>query len=237
MRIAKFLSDSGICSRREGERYVEEGRVKINDVRVIHPSQKVSEEDRVSVDNKTVEPRTERKLWAFHKPKECLTSRGDPDGRTTIYEILPKSLENLKYVGRLDYWSEGLLLLTNDGEFARQLSLPIHEIPRMYEVRVYGDISEHKLSVLRKGAVIDGIRYKPMNIEVLSDGATNTWLSITLFEGKNREIRRAIEFIGAKVNRLIRVAFGPVELGNLPLGEAKEVKTTLFNSFLTKGDA
>jgi 23S rRNA pseudouridine2605 synthase len=237
MRIAKFLSDSGICSRREGERLVEEGRIKINDIRVTHPSQKVEEQDVVSVDNKSVERRTSRKLWAFHKPRECVTSRTDPSERSTVYDILPKSLEQAKYIGRLDYWSEGLLLFTNDGEFARELSLPIHEIPRMYKVRVYGEIPEHKLAVLRKGAVIDGIRYKPMKIEALSDGSKNAWLSITLYEGKNREIRRAIEFIGAKVNRLIRVAFGPVELGNLKMGDVKEISPKLFTSFLEKEKA
>jgi 23S rRNA pseudouridine2605 synthase len=231
-RIAKFLSESGVCSRREGERLIEEGRIKINNVRVDHPSTLVGEADVVTFDNRTVQRRTESKVWIFHKPKECITSTKDPEGRRTVFDILPKSFEHVKYVGRLDYWSEGLLLLTNDGAFARTMSLPVHEIPRVYDVRVYGEINDSKLALLRKGVTIDGIQYRPMIINILSNEGKNSWLEITLFEGKNREIRKVIEYIGCQVNRLVRIAFGPVQLEDLKVNQVREISINLFDSII-----
>jgi 23S rRNA pseudouridine2605 synthase len=231
-RIAKFLAAAGVCSRRQGEEFIAEGRVKLNDQIVTTPATFVEDSDVVSFDNRTVKLTGIRRVWAFYKPDESITSRIDPEGRKTIYDILPPSFENIRYVGRLDYLSEGLLLLTNDGALVRHLELPIHRIPRVYYVRVYGNVNENIVNVLAAGMTIDGIQYQGIQAEVEASEGRNTWLKLTLTEGKNREIRNIMTYLGYKVNRLVRIGYGPFELDDLNKGEYKELSIDVLDKYL-----
>lgn len=231
-RIAKFLAAAGVCSRRQGEEFIADGRVKLNDQLVTTPATFVEDADVVSFDNRTVKLTGVRRVWAFYKPDECITSRIDPEGRKTIYDILPPSFENIRYVGRLDYLSEGLLLLTNDGALVRHLELPIHRIPRVYYVRVYGNVNENIVKVLAAGMTIDGIQYQGIHAEVEASEGRNTWLKLTLTEGKNREIRNIMTYLGYKVNRLVRIGYGPFALDDLNKGEYKELSIEVLDKYL-----
>lgn len=231
-RIAKFLAAAGVCSRRQGEEFIAEGRVKLNDQLVTTPATFVEDADVVSFDNRTVKLTGVRRVWAFYKPDECITSRIDPEGRKTIYDILPPSFENIRYVGRLDYLSEGLLLLTNDGPLVRHLELPIHRIPRVYYVRVYGNVNENIVKVLAAGMTIDGTQYQGIQAEVEASEGRNTWLKLTLTEGKNREIRNIMTYLGYKVNRLVRIGYGPFALDDLNKGEYKELSIEVLDKYL-----
>jgi 23S rRNA pseudouridine2605 synthase len=233
-RIAKFLAAAGICSRRQGEELIAAGRIKLNDQIVTTPATFVEDTDVVSFDNRTVKLTGVRRVWAFYKPAECITSRIDPEGRKTIYDILPPSFENIRYVGRLDYLSEGLLLLTNDGALVRHLELPIHRIPRVYYVRVYGNVHPDLVNVLAAGMTIDGIQYQGIQAEVEASEGRNTWLKLTLLEGKNREIRNIMTYLGYKVNRLIRIGYGPFSLDDLTQGDVKELSIDVLDHYLQK---
>lgn len=231
-RIAKFLAAAGLCSRREGEALIAEGRIKLNDQVVTTPATFVEAADVVTFDNRTVRLTGMRKLWAFYKPAECITSRVDPEGRKTIYDILPPSFKNIRYVGRLDYLSEGLLLLTNDGLLVRSLELPSNKIPRVYRVRIYGAVQPNLQVVLSKGITIDDIDYKGIHMELEPTEGRNTWLRLTLTEGKNREIRKIMSHLGYKVNRLIRIGYGPVAIDGVKPGQVKEISINVIDKYL-----
>jgi len=223
-RIAKVLSRAGIASRREAERMIEAGRVAVNGKTIPSPALNVTPADKIRVDGKDVGDAEPARLWLYHKPIGLVTSERDEKGRDTVFANLPGDLPRVMSVGRLDINSEGLLLLTNDGGIKRKLELPSTGWLRKYRVRVNGIVIEDHLAPLRRGLTIDGERFQPMNISVDRQQGSNAWLTVGIREGKNREIRRAFDTIHLPVNRLIRVSYGPFQLGELPAGEVEEIK-------------
>jgi len=224
-RIAKVMARAGLCSRREAESWVVEGRVSVNGAVISSPALNVTTADRISVDGKPL-PRPERtRLFLYHKPRGLVTTHADPEKRPTIFETLPKGLPRLISVGRLDLNTEGLLLLTNDGGLARVLELPDTGWLRRYRVRANGRIMQPQLDALRKGITIDGIRYGEIEATLDRQQGANVWLTFAIREGKNREVRNVLEHLGLKVNRLIRVSYGPFQLGELKDGAVEEVRT------------
>jgi 23S rRNA pseudouridine2605 synthase len=222
-RIAKFLARAGVASRREVERLIEAGKVSVNDKRLDTPAFKVDGSENIVVDGNPVEPIAPAKLWLYHKPAGLVTTHKDPEGRKTVFEALPKDIGRVISVGRLDLTSEGLLLLTNDGGLARALELPSTGWTRRYRARAFGSVEEAGIEKLRKGITVEGVRYGKMEVEVERETGSNVWLTIGLNEGKNREVRRALDAIGLRVNRLIRVSYGPFQLGQIEKGEVKAV--------------
>lgn len=222
-RIAKYLARAGVASRREVERMIAEGRVSMNGKRLDTPAVKVAAGDRIEVDGKPVEPPAATKLWRYHKPAGLVTTHADPEGRETVFDALPKEIGRVISIGRLDLTSEGLLLLTNDGALARALELPSTGWTRRYRARAFGTIDQAAVNKLRAGVTVEGIRYGPMEVEVERETGSNIWLNIGIKEGKNREVRKALDSVGLRVNRLIRTAYGPFQLGDLPRGEIKAV--------------
>lgn len=227
-RIAKRLARAGLCSRREAERWIGEGRVAVDGKVLATPAAVVTEASEITVDGKPI-PEPERpRLFRYHKPSGLVTTTRDPQGRPTIFDSrvrggLPSGLPRLVSVGRLDLTSEGLLLLTNDGELARHLELPSTGWLRRYRVRAFGTIDEKALRTLAHGITIDGIAYGPIEARLDRTQGSNVWLTLSLREGKNREVRRVLEHLGLKVNRLIRIAYGPFQLGELGSGQVEEV--------------
>ncbi len=222
-RIAKVIARAGICSRRDAEKLIAEGRVGINGTPVKSPALNVSADDIVTVDGKPLPDASPARLWRYHKPSGYVTSHRDPEGRPTVFANLPKGLPRVISVGRLDFNSEGLLLLTNDGELARKLELPAQGWVRRYRARLHGDVTQSLLDRLKKGATIDGVRYGPVTAELERTKGHNSWAMVSLTEGKNREVKKLMEHLGLKVARLIRVSFGPFHLGHLPEGAAEEI--------------
>ena len=223
MRIAKAIAHAGLCSRRDAEALIMQGRVAVNGSVLSTPAFVVKPGDRVTVDGKPLpEPQTAR-LWRYHKPKGLVTSHKDPQGRKTVFEALPPTLPRVVSVGRLDLNTEGLLLLTNDGALARHLELPSTGWLRRYRVRAHGTVTEADLQKLAAGITVEGLRYGPVEGRIDRQQGDNVWLTLGLREGKNREVKRVAEAIGLKVNRLIRVSFGPFMLGDLEPGEVREV--------------
>ncbi|MBN9343036.1 MAG: hypothetical protein BGO76_02220 [Caedibacter sp. 38-128] len=220
-RIAKLMARSGLCSRLEAERWIEEGRVQVNGKLLQSAAITVSEQDIVVVDGKPLPSKESACLWLYHKPKGLITSHNDPENRPTIFEALPKNLPRVISVGRLDKMTEGLLLLTNDGELARKLELPSTRLKRVYHVRVYGHLYDGKLKEIAKGINFEGIHYQGAEITILKRSGMNTWLEISIFEGKNREVRNLMTYLNVQVSRLIRVAYGPYSLGDLAVGQVK----------------
>tara|TARA_B100001250_G_scaffold411281_2_gene439587 strand:- start:581 stop:1333 length:753 start_codon:yes stop_codon:yes gene_type:complete len=231
-RIAKKLSRSGVCSRREAERWIAEGRIKVNNVILNTPATKVSESDNILVDNIPLPKPSVTKIWRFHKPKGCLVTENDPKGRKTIFQILPKSLPRVISVGRLDYDSEGLLLLTNDGEISRKLELPSTGWLRKYKVRVHGIVDKEALLKIKDGIKLENFKTGPIEASLEIQKGTNAWVLIGIREGKNREIRRVMDYLGYPVNRLIRLSYGPFQLGNLKSGEVLEINKNVINNQL-----
>lgn len=227
-RIAKFLARSGIASRRESEKLIEDGRIKVNGKTLNTPAFKVTNKDVVLFDNNPIAAKVPPRLWRYHKPDGLVTSHKDEKGRETVFDTLPKEMGRVISVGRLDITSEGLLLLTNDGELARQLELPSTAWQRKYRVRAYGHITQADLDTLKDGIKIDGIKTGPIEAELERQKGDNAWIAVTLREGKNREVRRAMETLKLHVNRLIRVSYGPFQLGGLAKGEIEEVKTRVL---------
>jgi 23S rRNA pseudouridine2605 synthase len=223
-RIAKLLARAGVASRREIERMIEARRVSIDGVPIETPATIVTSLHNVTVDGQAVEAPTAARLFRFHKPSGYLTAERDPKGRPTIYDRLPPDLPRVVPVGRLDLNTEGLLLLTTDGGLKRQLELPATGVTRSYRARAYGPITQTQLEDLIEGIEIDGIRYGSIDANLERRTGTNTWIEMKLTEGKNREVRRVLEHLGLKVSRLIRTAYGPFPLGDLPVGAVDEVK-------------
>ena len=222
-RIAKWLAAAGVCSRREAERLIEEGKVAVNGEVLTTPAHKVTGADKITVDGKRIGPPDKTRLFRYHKPKGLVTTNSDPEGRATVFEHLPKGLPRVVTVGRLDLNTEGLLLLTNDGELARALELPSTGLSRKYRARAYGDITQHQLDGLKEGITYEGIEYRSIHARLTRTVGDNNWIDMTLTEGKKREARRALESVGLRVNRLIRISYGPFELADLPEGEVAEV--------------
>lgn len=217
-RIAKLLARAGVGSRRDVERMIEEGRIALNGETVAQPAPLLTSLDGLTVDGQPVAKPVSTRLYRFHKPAGCLTAARDPKGRKTIYDLLSKGLPRLMPVGRLDYNTEGLLLLTNDGEFKRQLELPASGVERTYRARAFGDISQTQLEDLVEGIEIDGIRYGKIDANLERRTGRNQWIEMTLTEGKNREVRRVLEHLGLQVSRLIRTRYGQFTLEGLDMG-------------------
>ncbi|MDP1617759.1 pseudouridine synthase [Phenylobacterium sp.] len=226
-RVAKALARAGVASRREVERLIEAGRVALNGQVLTTPAVKVEANDILTVDGEVVDDREPARLFRYHKPAGLVTTHSDPAGRSTVFETLPAGLPRLISVGRLDLNTEGLLLLTNDGALARALELPSTGLQRRYRARAHGRITQDKLDALKDGVTVEGVRYGPIEarIDKAREGAqgANVWISLTLTEGKNREVRRVLESLGLQVNRLIRLSYGPLALGVLDAGEIEEV--------------
>ncbi len=220
--MAKFLARAGVCSRRDAERLIAEGRVRLNGEVLQTPAVKVTAKDKVSVDGRPVGAAEPTRLWRYHKPSGLVTTHRDPAGRATVFEHLPRDMPRVISVGRLDLTSEGLLLLTNDGALARRLELPSNGWRRQYRARAFGRIEQAELDQLKDGVTVDGVRYGPIEAK-LERAATNAWITLSLSEGKNREVRRVLEAFGLKVNRLIRIAYGPFQLGALEPGAVEEI--------------
>jgi 23S rRNA pseudouridine2605 synthase len=231
-RIAKVMARAGVCSRRDAEAWITQGRVSVNGEVLLSPAFNVSDADDVRVDGKPLDKRERTRLFLFHKPRGRVTTARDPEGRPTVFEALPPGLPRLVAVGRLDINSEGLLLLTNDGGLARVLELPSTGWLRRYRVRAHGSIDQAQLDALSDGIAIDGIDYAGIEARLDREQGSNAWITMGLREGKNREIKRVLEHLGLQVNRLIRVSFGPFELGDLGEGEAAEVRTRVLREQL-----
>jgi len=238
-RIAKVIARAGICSRRDAERLIAEGRVAVDGAVIENPATTVLVENRVTVDGEPLPALEPARLWRLHKPAGVLTTARDPQGRRTVFDLLPQDvpggLPRLMPVGRLDLNSEGLLLFTNDGGLKRRLELPATGWRRRYRVRVYGKPTPRQLQALARGITVEGLDYGPITATIDSQSGANAWLTMSLTEGKNREIRRVCEHLGLKVNRLIRVAYGPFQLGKLAAGGLEEVPAKVLREQLGTG--
>ncbi len=233
-RIAKYLARAGVASRRDAERLLTEGKIRLNNVTVTHPATFVVPGDLVTVAGKLVEEPDRTRLWRYHKPEGLVTTHRDPEGRPTVFDKLRTQLPRVISVGRLDLTSEGLLLLTNDGALARTLELPATGWIRRYRVRIHGVVEPPALAALNNGVTIDGVRYAPIEAGLDSRKGENAWLTVSLREGRNREIRRVMAHLGLDVTRLIRIAYGPFQLGTLPRGGIEEVPTRVLREQLPK---
>jgi 23S rRNA pseudouridine2605 synthase len=225
IRLAKAMADAGLCSRREAERWIEAGRVELNDKPQTSPAITVSAADKVVVDGVEIGQKPEKpRLFLYNKPSGIICSADDPEGRPTVFDKLPKKLPRVVLVGRLDLNSEGLLLLTTDGAFAGQLMHPSTNLERTYKVRFRGDLKPEYVEALAKGITIDGTHYRPAKVVLLGDkGRSNHWAEVTITEGKNREIRRLFNHFGLQVNRLMRIKYGPFELGDISTNGLLEI--------------
>ncbi len=227
-RIAKRIARAGLASRRDAERLIAEGRVRLNGRLLDTPAVTVTEADRIEVDGKPLAAPEPPRLWRYHKPAGLVTTARDEKGRDTVFDRLPPDMPRVLSVGRLDLNSEGLLLLTNDGELKRRLELPSTGWTRKYRVRAHGAPSDAAMERLRRGIELDGERFRPMTVTLDRIQGANSWLTIGLREGKNREVRRALESVGLAVNRLIRTSYGPFQLGDLAEGAVEEVKAKVL---------
>jgi 23S rRNA pseudouridine2605 synthase len=233
-RIAKILSRRGICSRREAEKLILQGKVRVNGTLISSPALNLQETDLITVNGKTVGQEQQTRLWRYHKPLDLVTSTKDEKGRITVFEALPDDMPKVMSIGRLDINSEGLLLLTNDGQLKRNLELPSTGWVRKYRVRVRGRPTEEAVNPLKSGIKVGREHFKPMDINIDKQQGANAWLSIGIREGKNREIRRALEHVGFSVNRLIRIGYGPFRLLDLKPGEVVEIKRQVIKDQIGK---
>lgn len=227
-----MLARAGVCSRRDAERLIAEGRVKLNGKTLDTPAVKVGAADKLTVDGRPIGAAPQTRVWRYHKPSGLVTTHRDPSGRATVFEHLPPELPRVISVGRLDLTSEGLLLLTNDGGLARRLELPSNAWLRCYRARAFGRITQAELDQLKGGISVDGVNYRGIEATLERSQGANTWITLSLTEGKNREVRRVLEALGLKVNRLIRVSYGPFQLGTLEPGEVEEVPPKLLRDAL-----
>lgn len=239
MRIAKWLARAGIASRRDAEKLIAEKKIKCNGFLVTHPATGVMPKDTITYNGHVVKLMTHIRLWRYYKPRGLLVTNHDPQNRATIYDALPKALGRVISVGRLDLDSEGLLLLTNNGALARKLEHPKSALTRQYRVRVYGTLNMNKLRSLKDGCKIGNVRYGPIHVLIEGKGkyatqnAKNTWLLVTLREGKNREIRKVMAHCGLQVNRLIRTHYGPFCIDDLKIGETQEIQSKMFKGMMS----
>ena len=231
-RIAKIIARAGLASRRESEKLILDGRVKVNGKTINSPALNLTKNDVIEVDGKLLLPPEQTRLWIYNKPVGLVSTSKDEKNRPTIFDNLPKELPRVVSIGRLDLNSEGLLLLTNDGELKRRLELPSTGWLRRYRVRGKGKLRESMLEPLRHGIFVEGTHFKPMDVSFDRQTGANAWLSIGLREGKNREIRKALGFVGLSVNRLLRISFGDFELGTLKKGEVQEVRLSRVKNLL-----
>jgi 23S rRNA pseudouridine2605 synthase len=231
-RIAKVVSRAGLASRRDAEEWIVQGRVTVNGRVINSPALDVTANDVIAVDGKPLPPRERTRLFMFHKPRGLMTTHADPEGRPTVFDNLPEGLPRLISIGRLDFNTEGLLLLTNDGGLARALELPDTGWLRRYRVRAHGEVTQGQLDELKKGVEVDGVKYGPIDATLERDQGANVWLVFAIREGKNREVRNVMAHLGLEVNRLIRVSYGPFQLGELPEGQVEEVKTRVLREQL-----
>lgn len=224
MRIAKKIAESGVASRREAERLIEEGRVSVDGEVVTTPVFFVDDSHEITIDGKPIGKKSEKLVvWKMNKPKGYLTTKCDPKGRKTVFDLFPKVDDRLLYIGRLDYNSEGLLLFTNDGNFSRKLELPATGLSRSYKVRFHGNLTKEKIDKLKKGVTVDKTHYGPIDVKIIKQDKSNNWAILTLKEGKNREIRKVLKSLDCTVNRLIRISYGTVSLGSLPSGKVEKL--------------
>jgi 23S rRNA pseudouridine2605 synthase len=235
-RIAKVLARAGVCSRRDAERWIAEGRVAVDGEVLMTPAVTVSAESDIRVDGKPLPAPERPRLWRYHKPAGLVTTHRDEKGRPTVFDALPKELPRLISIGRLDLNSEGLLLLTNDGALARRLELPSTGWIRRYKVRVHGEVDTERLAALAHGITIDGTAYGPIRASLERRQGSNAWIVMALREGKNREVRRVLEHVGLQVTRLIRLSYGPFQLGNLARGAVDEVPKKVLAEQLGHAD-
>ena len=233
-RVAKVLARAGVASRREAERLIEAGRISLNGKTLTSPAVKVGPGDALAFDGQPIGPKPPTRVWRYHKPAGLLTTHSDPEGRSTVFEQLPKDMGRVISVGRLDLNSEGLLLLTNDGALARILELPATGWTRRYRVRAYGNADDKALEDLAGGVTVEGVSYGPIEVTVDRRTGANVWLTVGLKEGKNREVRKVLSHVGLAVNRLMRVAYGPFQLGALKRGEVSETKLSVLRDQLGK---
>jgi 23S rRNA pseudouridine2605 synthase len=224
MRIAKALARAGLCSRREAERWIAQGRVSVNGEVLSSPARDVSANDHILVDGQPLPAAEPPRLWRYHKPRGLVTTHADPQGRPTVFDALPGHLPRVVSIGRLDFNTEGLLLLTNDGALARHLELPATGWTRRYRVRAHGTAAQADLDRLKEGIELAGVRYGPIEATLDKAQGSNVWLTLGLREGKNREVRKILEHLGLTVNRLIRISFGPFQLLDLEPGAVEPVK-------------
>lgn len=231
-RIAKVLSRAGLASRRDAEEWIVQGRVTVNGRVINSPALDVTANDVITVDGKPLPPRERTRLFLYHKPRGLMTTHADPEGRPTVFDNLPEGLPRLISIGRLDFNTEGLLLLTNDGGLARALELPETGWLRRYRVRAHGEVTQAQLDELKKGIEVDGVKYGPIDATLERDQGANVWLVFAIREGKNREVRNVLAHLGLEVNRLIRVSYGPFQLAELAEGEVEEVKTRVLREQL-----
>lgn len=231
-RLAKFMARSGVCSRRQAEEYIRQKRVTVDGEIVESPAFNVTGDEKILFDGEKLPEIQQTRLWLYHKPTGLVTTHKDEKERPTVFDNLPAGMPRVISVGRLDLNSEGLLLLTNNGELSRKLELPSNGWLRRYKVRVHGAVDDKKLKALLKGTVIDGVEYDPVKAEIESTQGSNSWLLVTLSEGKNREIRKVMKSIGLDVARLIRLSYGPFQLGSLKKGEAREVPAKVLKEQL-----
>lgn len=231
-RIAKRIARAGRASRREAERLIGDGRVRVNGKVIDSPALNVTERDRIEVDGQLLAEADVARIWRYHKPAGLVTSARDEKGRATVFDRLPPEMPRVMSIGRLDLNSEGLLLLTNDGELKRKLELPSTGWVRKYRVRAKGTPTEATIAPLLRGITIEGERFRPMSVTLDRQQGANAWLTVGLREGKNREIRRAFAEVGLDVNRLIRVSYGPFQLGDLPTGGVDEIKAKVLRDQL-----
>jgi len=223
-----------VCSRRDAERLIADGRVKLNGKVLDTPAVKVTAADIVLVDGRQVGAAEATRMWLYHKPSGLVTTHRDPAGRPTVFENLPENMPRVISVGRLDLTSEGLLLLTNDGELARRLELPANGWLRRYRARAFGRVSQEELDTLKNGITVEGVRYGSIDAKLERGGGANSWIQVSITEGKNREVRRVLDALGLRVNRLIRVSYGPFQLGTLPPGAVEEVPRRVLKEQLGK---
>lgn len=231
-RIAKRIARAGYCSRRDAEKLIAECRVALNGEKVTTPATKVGEWALITINGKPVAEPEPTRLWRYHKPAGLVTTHRDPKGRATVFSHLPPSLPRVVSVGRLDVNTEGLLLLTNDGGLARKLELPSGGWQRSYRVRLFGAVTQADLDGLNKGVTVDGMRYGPVTATLERSRGVYSWATVTIHEGKNREVKRIMESLGLKVARLIRVQFGPFHLGQLAEGTAEEIAPRVWREAL-----
>lgn len=231
IRVAKVISQSGLCSRREAEQLIVEGRVTVNGETINTPAVFITDQS-IKVDGKLINAKQETRLWLLYKPVGTITSAKDPKNRKTIFKILPKNMPRVISVGRLDFNTEGLIVLTTNGALASFMEMPKNKWVRKYRARVFGKLDHDRLKALENGITIEGIHYGSVKVTIDVEKESNSWLTISLLEGKNREIRNIMEHLGLQVNRLIRVSFGPFVLGNMQIGELREINKKQLESFI-----